>query len=893
MTKKHATNTGAPKNKSNSVMRYSSLQQDAPGGKVQRLGLWVRKHRAEVILVAILLVISFAAHSWNMLHFPYVENDEATYTSRAWAFITEGRLDVYTYRYDHAPLGWITIGLWQLITGGHAFMSLITSGRIFMLLIHVCSALMLYIITKRLSGGSKFAGTVAVLVFSLSPLAIYFQRRILLDNLMVFWMMASLYVASRPRHRMKDYFLSAIFFGIGVLTKLNAIFFIPAYLFLVWRKAHKDHRMHALLYWMFVAGSVIAAFFVYALLKGELFSAPLDANGMPTHVSVVDTFKLQLGRGDFAWPWKHESSFWQNVLSWTLKDHVILILGSVATIAGTTLAFVRRKRYPLAMTIMVGVLAYVAFLARGKLVIDLYIVPLIPFIAASLGITLAMVRREYAKHTFVSRYMVISSLLILGLLVAQQPTRQYTNNETSNQMATLTWIENNIPKDATIAADNYVYPYLASERGYQHVSYFFSTEYDPEVRKTYGDDWRNIDYIILSHEIVQQIKTGTIPKMRDTLEHATLLADFRDNTTSYIDLPHYISTNGDWSQVYKVKSRDAIVRQDSWQHFKDTFMISYGQIVDITNGELTSSYGQASAMLRAVQENDKDAFSGIWQWSKDHLRYRSTDKLLSWKWEKTADGSYKLGDSNNVCGADQTIAYALYKAADKWPGTSFAEEASKHTDDWWKKCTFTIGNLTAIDSSADGSRDSRLLNMGYFNPTIYHYLATKKPGLNWNDLISDQYAIVGSVNKAYGHVPDWVIVNPNGTIGSADSIIGSSSSKFGLDSIMLAYNLSQEYAQTKDQRALQALQQMKPSLDAYTAETKNAPSHVASLLYAQVTGSVSRAEIQKQYQQYINKPYDHKTGKWADGYNYLDHVWYWQWYAMQQYIEPSRQVELQ
>ena len=120
-------------------------------------------------------------------------DDEGIYAAQAWAVLRLGRLAPYTYFYDHAPAGWILIAAWMGLTGGpHAFGS-----------------------ADRQRPGADAAaapgdgppalppGPQAGLrrprrpcwrscLFSLSPLAIFYQRLLLLDNIMLFWVLLSL-----------------------------------------------------------------------------------------------------------------------------------------------------------------------------------------------------------------------------------------------------------------------------------------------------------------------------------------------------------------------------------------------------------------------------------------------------------------------------------------------------------------------------------------------------------------------------------------------------------------------------------------------------------------------------------------------------------------------------
>src|SRR3989338_3658644 len=72
----------------------------------------------ERIGLVLLLAIITIAHGYNMWHSPYLENDEGIYPSRAWAILNQGKLDIYTYWYDHAPAGWLLMAGWAAITGG-------------------------------------------------------------------------------------------------------------------------------------------------------------------------------------------------------------------------------------------------------------------------------------------------------------------------------------------------------------------------------------------------------------------------------------------------------------------------------------------------------------------------------------------------------------------------------------------------------------------------------------------------------------------------------------------------------------------------------------------------------------------------------------------------------
>ena len=70
-----------------------------------------------------------------------------------------------------------------------------------MLLLHLASVFFLFEIARKLSGG-LLAPVIATFLFNFSPLAVYYQRMVLLDNLMVVGVLLSIYLLLRSRARL-------------------------------------------------------------------------------------------------------------------------------------------------------------------------------------------------------------------------------------------------------------------------------------------------------------------------------------------------------------------------------------------------------------------------------------------------------------------------------------------------------------------------------------------------------------------------------------------------------------------------------------------------------------------------------------------------------------------
>src|SRR5258708_24818339 len=201
------------------------------------------KTQLDRLLVVFSLATGAATHGYNLFMYPLYVTDEGIYIQEAWSVLREALLSPYTYFYEHAPAGWLVIASWVAVLPAQfqTFGSAIDTGRALMLVVHIVSTFLLYRVTARLSG-STAAAVIAAFFFNVSPLAIFYQRQLLLDNLMVMWVLLSLYLATSGsdwRHgdmRIVAAILSGVTYGVAVLTKENAIFFAPVIGYLLFRR---------------------------------------------------------------------------------------------------------------------------------------------------------------------------------------------------------------------------------------------------------------------------------------------------------------------------------------------------------------------------------------------------------------------------------------------------------------------------------------------------------------------------------------------------------------------------------------------------------------------------------------------------------------------------------
>lgn len=483
---------------------------------------------ARVLLVGSLLTGAIS-HGYHLFLYPLYITDEGIYMEQAWSVVRQVRLSPYTYFYDHAPAGWLALAAWASVLPHQfeAFGNAINTGRVLMLLVHLASVYLLFQITRRLSG-SLIAAVVACFIFNLSPLAVYYQRQVLLDNLMVFWVLLSLYLATSDDRRILTPLFSGLALGMGVLTKENAIFFMPVIGYLLYSKVRpRGNYRFALSFWLFGAFSIISVYFLYAVLKNELLPAHLNfnLNAPPAeHVSLLYTIWQQLHRSQGGILDPH-SLFWTFSLgAWLPKDTFLLAGGAVATLFNLYLGLRDRKGHRGELIASLLALSYAFYLVRGSVMLEFYVVPLVPFLAMNIGILVNRLllpgtrRLEWllgiARTAILAVFFAVLLLPMGGyVLVHDQfgkvvPHDLYKLPLTTLQGQQLAFIRQHIPPSARIIMDDDLWVQLHDVQPYYLQAHsHWKAASDPAVRdKVFGRDWHNIDYIVMSNKMLSAMQ---------------------------------------------------------------------------------------------------------------------------------------------------------------------------------------------------------------------------------------------------------------------------------------------------------------------------------------------------------------------------------------------------
>lgn len=467
------------------------------------------------LLVAV-LVVGLLAHGVTMFRYPLYLGDEGIYLQQAWAVLRLGRLSPYTYWYDHAPAGWLLLAWWVFLLPGQflTFGMALNSGRVLMLLIHGLSTALLWQVARRLSA-TLLCPLVTGLLFSLSPLALYYHRMVLLDNIMVFWLLLSLYLLLWDDNRILTLVWSGLAFGLAVLTKENAVFFLPVCLYMLHRQVRSTYRWRfALGGWLFAVVMLVSLYPLYAFLKTELWPANLQVlwnvqAGPGERVSLIHTVLWQLQRrgGGILDP---HSEFWYFFWTrWWYRDPLILVVGALS--AGFNLVQGWRGG-PAARGRLVAALLALAFgfyLTRGSVMLEFYITPLLPFLALNSGLLaeelIGLLSPALQTPVGVAG---LAFLVVLSFLNAHDA---YFLDLTRLQAQQLQWIRRNIPPTARLIIDDDLWVDLHEPSGrwpiFPGAHSHWKAANDPEVAsRFFQNDWRTVDYIVLSDDITPYLR---------------------------------------------------------------------------------------------------------------------------------------------------------------------------------------------------------------------------------------------------------------------------------------------------------------------------------------------------------------------------------------------------
>ncbi|AWK11151.1 glycosyltransferase [Streptomyces spongiicola] len=508
---------------------------DPRNGPAVRPAVRFRSSRPDLLLCGALLTAILVVQGWNIGHFPTLSDDEGTYLAQAWAVQQGQGLAHYTYWYDHPPLGWIQLaGLTWIPSLIAPDAMTVATMRAAMLLVSAASAVLLYVLARRL-WLPRWAAGLAMALFGLSPLSVVLQREIFLDNLAVMWILLAFCLAASPRRHLWHHFGAGIAAATAVLTKETMLVVLPALLVTMWRFSHRDTRKFA------VTGAVAACALIgfsyplFALLKGEL----LPGEG---HVSLWEGVAYQMSRPGSGFVLGEGTGSNGVLRSWLYYDRVLPVGGlAAAALLLLTPRWSVTARALAGPALAVAVLAVVALRPSGYLP-AMYVIQALPFlalvlagVAASAGhAVLRRWRRPGEARPLVLARRAAAVALALAAAGYVGP-RWYDGDRTAMTAdanvpyrAAAAWLSTEVPEPSRtrVLVDDALWLDLV-HAGYRPglgAIWFYKADLDPAVAKTMPRGWRDLHYVVASPTVRRDARD--LPTVRDALENSAPVAVF-------------------------------------------------------------------------------------------------------------------------------------------------------------------------------------------------------------------------------------------------------------------------------------------------------------------------------------------------------------------------------
>jgi hypothetical protein len=361
--------------------------------------------------------------------------------------------------------------------------------------------------------------------------------------------------------------LSAVSFGISVLSKEIMSLFLPVMLYAAVLHTTRFQRKFGLVSFMYIVIAVCSGFVLMAVLKDELFPyawhLPWDTH---IHLSMLDTFVGQAQRT------QSNGSLAESWIAWLGLDRIFVLCSIAAPIFNLLYGLLSRWRLLLNVALslppfrfsnqafrrrliardaervpdrnLLASLLAISFwmlLVRGGQVLSFYIIPLIPLIAINIAMALNTILGWLGKGV---RFDVVRAVLLIAVLVVLIPYDVRAmggilyQHPTSSQEQAMVWVRSHVPHNSFIVINSYMYLDLrvpggqgvGDEAPYPHAEVYWNVAGDPELHQQALDDNPDrIDYIVADSEMLHDIQTvgGDMDIINQALQRSVLRAEFR------------------------------------------------------------------------------------------------------------------------------------------------------------------------------------------------------------------------------------------------------------------------------------------------------------------------------------------------------------------------------
>lgn len=195
---------------------------------------------------------------------------------------------------------------------------------------------------------------------------------------------------------------------------------------------------------------------------------------------------------------------------------------------------------------------------------------------------------------------------------------------------------------------------------------------------------------------------------------------------------------------------------NGWSQYRTLFVTEEGAVRDTGNNNISHSEGQGYALLMAEAYADETHFRKIWQWTRAHLQIRD-DYLFAWSWNPQEG----VKDRNNATDGDLLIAWALYRAGQRWNNEEYTAHARNIVADIRRLLVQQVGDIPVLVPGVDGFVKDGVwqLNLAYWVYPALAAISAATADPVWQELIQSGKRLTSESQQGDWRLPpDWIDV---------------------------------------------------------------------------------------------------------------------------------------
>lgn len=207
----------------------------------------------------------------------------------------------------------------------------------------------------------------------------------------------------------------------------------------------------------------------------------------------------------------------------------------------------------------------------------------------------------------------------------------------------------------------------------------------------------------------------------------------------------------------------------AWESYLQRFVTDDGRVIDRSDGDKTTSEGQAYALFFSLVADDRPQFDALLGWTQLNLAGGDLGaRLPAWKWGRDPAGDWRVLDANAAGDADLWMAFVLVEAARLWSEPRYAVLAERLAQ---RIAAEEVAELPGLGPmllpgpqgfALDGGRWR--LNPSYLPLFVLRRLHSAGVTGPWRAMADATVALVRGA-AAGGFVPDWVLYDARTGVG--------------------------------------------------------------------------------------------------------------------------------